>query len=595
MAIYHLSVKPISRTDGRSATAAAAYRAAAKISDARTGVLHDYTRKQGVVSVTLITPKLAPKWASDRSQVWNAAECAETRKNATVAREFEIALPAELSGLQRQQLAHELAQELVNQHGCIADVAIHEPSGDGDQRNHHAHILLSTRRLGPEGFTDKTRELDDYSSGPKWVHKWRERYAQLQNRCLRQAGSEVRVDHRSHQDRGVEAIPSVHLGPAATAYERRTGLPSRKRLDWQEHAHQRLLAAKEAGDLARAAQQLGASILVLDGDLQAALAERDAQPILVSQADIDQGRLAFRNQFALDRQQRQQKMQEQKEAAQQLERDRLAAEQRMQAEAAAKRLQQQREAETARQRRQQEMQRLRAEAADKLARERDRLAAEQRMQAEAAAKRLQQQREAETARQRRQQEMQRLRAEAADKLARERDRLAAEQRMQAEAAAKRLQQQREAETARQRRQQEMQRLRAEAADKLARERREAEQAVQRQQQQIKNLSTGVNNITQALCDGLSKILRETEAARQASLDAQSALMALKIALKLEALRRSWQLDAPIAPEPAGDVGAATQIDVLAQETEPELQPAPQPEPESEPEPQPDRGYDGPGF
>ena len=148
MAIYHLSVKPISRTDGRSATAAAAYRAAAKISDARTGVLHDYTRKQGVVSVTLITPKLAPKWASDRSQVWNAAERAETRKNATVAREFEIALPAELSGLQRQQLAHELAQELVDQHGCIADVAIHEPSGDGDQRNHHAHILLSTRRLG---------------------------------------------------------------------------------------------------------------------------------------------------------------------------------------------------------------------------------------------------------------------------------------------------------------------------------------------------------------------------------------------------------------------------------------------------------------
>ena len=497
MAIYHLSVKPISRTDGRSATAAAAYRAAAKISDARTGVLHDYTRKQGVVSVTLITPKLAPKWASDRSQVWNAAECAETRKNATVAREFEIALPAELSGLQRQQLAHELAQELVDQHGCIADVAIHEPSGDGDQRNHHAHILLSTRRLGPEGFTDKTRELDDYSSGPKWVHKWRERYAQLQNRCLRQAGSEVRVDHRSHKDRGVEAIPSVHLGPAATAYERRTGLPSRKRLDWQEHAHQRLLAAKEAGDLARAAQQLDASILVLDGDLQAALAERDAQPILVSQADIDQGRLAFRNQFALDRQQRQQKMQEQKEAAQQLERDRLAA----------------------------------------------------------------------------------------------------EQRMQAEAAAKRLQQQREAETARQRRQQEMQRLRAEAADKLAREQREAEQAVQRQQQQIKNLSTGVNNITQALCDGLSKILRETEAARQASLDAQSALMALKIALKLEALRRSWQLDAPIAPEPAGDVGAATQIDVLAPETEPEPepQPAPQPESEPEPEPQPDRGYDGPGF
>ena len=155
MAIYHLSVKPISRTDGRSATAAAAYRAAIQISDARTWKLHDYRRKQGVVSAVLLVPEAAPKWAHDRSQVWNAAEIAEVRKNATVASEFEIALPAELNDLQRQQLAHEFAQELVNQHGCIADVAIHHPSGGGDQRNHHAHILLSTRRLGPDGFTEK--------------------------------------------------------------------------------------------------------------------------------------------------------------------------------------------------------------------------------------------------------------------------------------------------------------------------------------------------------------------------------------------------------------------------------------------------------
>ena len=293
MAIYHLSVKPISRSDGRSVTAAAAYRAAAKISDVRTGELHDYTRKQGVVSVTIITPKLAPKWSQDRSQIWNAAELAETRKNATVAREFEIALPSELNATQRQQLAHEFAQELVTQHGCIADVAIHQPGKEGDQRNHHAHILLSTRRLGPDGFTEKTRELDDYNSGPKWVKKWRERYAQLQNQYLQQAGSEQRVDHRSYKDQGLDSIPTCHLGPSAIAYERRTGLPSKKRQNWEEYANQRLLAAKEQGELEREAQEVEASIIVLDTDLKAAKAERDRQSVYPSAKEIEEGKASF--------------------------------------------------------------------------------------------------------------------------------------------------------------------------------------------------------------------------------------------------------------------------------------------------------------
>ena len=318
MAIYHLSVKPISRSDGRSVTAAAAYRAAAKISDVRTGELHDYTRKQGVVSVTIITPKLAPKWSQDRSQIWNAAELAETRKNATVAREFEIALPSELNATQRQQLAHEFAQELVTQHGCIADVAIHQPGKEGDQRNHHAHILLSTRRLGPDGFTEKTRELDDYNSGPKWVKKWRERYAQLQNQYLQQAGSEQRVDHRSYKDQGLDSIPTCHLGPSATAYERRTGLPSKKRQNWEEYANQRLLAAKEQGELEREAQEVEASIIVLDTDLKAAKAERDRQPVYPSAKEIEEGKASFVAGYKQSQQNQLSKQQEteQKQAAQ---------------------------------------------------------------------------------------------------------------------------------------------------------------------------------------------------------------------------------------------------------------------------------------
>ena len=523
MAIYHLSVKPISRTDGRSATAAAAYRAAIQISDARTGKLHDYRRKQGVVSAVLLVPEAAPKWAHDRSQVWNAAEIAEVRKNATVAREFEIALPAELNDLQRQQLAHEFAQELVNQHGCIADVAIHQPSGGGDQRNHHAHILLSTRRLGPEGFTDKTRELDDYSSGPKWVHKWRERYAQLQNRYLQQAGCEVRVDHRSYQNQGVDVLPSCHLGPSATAYERRTSLPSQKRLNWEEHALQRLLVAKEAGDRERELRQLDTSILVLDGDLQAALAVRDAQPVLVSQADIDQGKLDFRSQFVWDREQRQQKEQEQRAAARQSERDRWAKEQRIQAEAVAKRLQEQREAETARLLlKQQQIERFALIFEEEAPFVDVKLAA--------------------------------LEFE--------------------------LEKTQAAERAVQRRQQETQRLQAEAAEKLVRERREAEQAAQRQQQQqIDSLSAHLNHITQTLLEGLTTLLSETAMAQQAALATQSTLLDLETAVEQEALRRSLQLEEPVAHEPEADVEAATEIDVLA----------------SEPEPQQDRGYDGPGF
>ena len=97
MAIYHLSVKTISRSQGRSATAAAAYRAAIEIVDERTGEIHDYQRKGGVECTEIILPDNAPDWATDRAALWNAAEQAETRKNSTVAREFEIALPSELS------------------------------------------------------------------------------------------------------------------------------------------------------------------------------------------------------------------------------------------------------------------------------------------------------------------------------------------------------------------------------------------------------------------------------------------------------------------------------------------------------------------
>ena len=277
MAIYHLSVKTISRSAGRSATAAAAYRAGVEITDKRTGEIHDYRRKGGVESAAVILPDNAPDWAHDRAQLWNAAEQAEKRKNSTVAREFEIALPAELSPAERELLVHDFTRELVARHGVAADVAIHAPGKEGDNRNHHAHILLTTRRLGPDGFGEKTRELDDQKTGKVLVTEWRERFAQLQNERLREAGHSVQVDHRSLEAQGIDREPTQHLGPAATGYERRTGQPSHKRQQHNEDALERLQRAREAGELERQGKAADRSIIDLSGDLEAAKRERATQ------------------------------------------------------------------------------------------------------------------------------------------------------------------------------------------------------------------------------------------------------------------------------------------------------------------------------
>ncbi|WP_170775855.1 MobA/MobL family protein, partial [Ruegeria lacuscaerulensis] len=139
MAIYHLSVKTVSRAKGRSATAAAAYRAGVEIADERTGEVHDYTRKSGVGHTEIILPRGAAPKFEDRSTLWNAAEQAERRKNSTVAREYEVALPAELSAEERKALACEYGHWLAERFKVGVDVAIHEPNKEGDQRNHHAH------------------------------------------------------------------------------------------------------------------------------------------------------------------------------------------------------------------------------------------------------------------------------------------------------------------------------------------------------------------------------------------------------------------------------------------------------------------------
>lgn len=221
MASYHLAVKAISRAAGRSATGAAAYRAGVEITDQRTGLVHDYTRKSGVEHCELVLPDGAPEWAQDREALWNAAEDAERRKDAKVAREYEVALPAELSADERRELALGFAREISDRYGVAVDVAIHAPGREGDNRNHHAHILSTTRRLGPEGFGEKTRELDVKATAGVEVEQLRERWAARQNRALELAQVAERVDHRSFARQGIEQEPTVHMGPAVAGMERK--------------------------------------------------------------------------------------------------------------------------------------------------------------------------------------------------------------------------------------------------------------------------------------------------------------------------------------------------------------------------------------
>lgn len=152
------------------------------------------------------------------------------RKNSTVAREFEFALPAELNEEEQEKLVIKLSNEIVDRHGCVVDYAMHSPSiyavEEDEKKNKHVHILATTRRINENGFGEKTRELDDKKSGE--INFWRKRFADLTNEALAAAGSNASVDHRSHAERGIERAPTTHMGPAATALKRRGEATSRK-------------------------------------------------------------------------------------------------------------------------------------------------------------------------------------------------------------------------------------------------------------------------------------------------------------------------------------------------------------------------------
>lgn len=289
MAIYHCSLKAFSRSDGQSATAAAAYRAGVKIADDLTGEIHDYSRKRGIVARRMFVPQGTSDYfkreIKTRAALWNLVEKTENRKNSCVAREIEIALPAELNAEQRKELAFTFAGRLASRFGFVVDVCVHEErkgkGGKGNQ-NHHAHILCTPRALTPSGFA-KTKMRDfNREKGKETVEYIRKDWQHCANRALRVAlGKDApQIDCRSLKEQGLDKAPTVHLGPAAAAMERReqeTGKPAKRRRRRRE-------PTEEIADLGR--QRQGA-----EKELQRITAEikehQRPQPVKIDDKELD--------------------------------------------------------------------------------------------------------------------------------------------------------------------------------------------------------------------------------------------------------------------------------------------------------------------
>ena len=224
MAIYHFSVKAISRSDGRSVVACAAYRSGEKLVCNYYGKEQDYTRKTGVEHTQIYAPENTRTELLNRQTLWNVVEKVENRKDSNLAREFEIAFPQELNAEQRKEMLNELCLELVKKHGVIVDAAIHAPhaSSGSEERNYHAHIMFTGRQidLGTGNFAKKRNRDFNKENSSETVSWWREEFASIANKHLEQAGYAATLDHRSYadQENGLEA--TTHEGPKATQLRR---------------------------------------------------------------------------------------------------------------------------------------------------------------------------------------------------------------------------------------------------------------------------------------------------------------------------------------------------------------------------------------
>ena len=295
IAIYHCSIKIVSRGKGKSAVAAAAYRSGEKLTNEWDGLTHDYTKKGGVVHSEILLPAHAPPAFSDRSTLWNSVELSEKSNNAQLAREVEIALPVELSGEEQTRLVREYCSSQFVSKGMIADFNLHDTGGG----NPHAHILLTMRPLDEKGAwlpkskkeyvldengekirlpsgRYKTRKVDlvDWNNREN-AEVWRRTWADLTNEFLAQNNCPERIDHRSYERQGIDQIPTVHVGVSATQMEKKGIVTERGELNRNINAANRIL--REIRRLVRGLKDWIAELKERKAALLEALTEARAQ------------------------------------------------------------------------------------------------------------------------------------------------------------------------------------------------------------------------------------------------------------------------------------------------------------------------------
>ncbi len=231
VAIYHFSAKVISRANGSSAVASAAYRSASRLEDERLGRSHDFTNKTGVVHSEVMAPQGSPERWQDRETLWNEVELGEKRKDAQLAREIEFAIPREMSQAQGVELARDFVQTEFVDRGMVADLNVHWDIGLDGLAKPHAHVMLSMREARPDGFGKKVREWNS----TELLSDWRERWAGHVNERLAELGIDAQVDHRTLEAQGIELEPQHKIGPAGMRREER-GEDAERALDHREIA-----------------------------------------------------------------------------------------------------------------------------------------------------------------------------------------------------------------------------------------------------------------------------------------------------------------------------------------------------------------------
>ena len=212
MAIYHFSAKVVSRANGSSAVASAAYRSASELHDDRLGRDHDFSNKAGVIHSEVMLPEGAPERLNDRATLWNEVEAGEKRKDAQLAREVEFSIPREMNEKQGVALARDFVKKQMVDRGMVADLNVHWDKAKDGSPKPHTHVMLAMRDVGPDGFGKKNR---DWNS-TELLKDWREAWSAHVNERMAELGLEGRIDHRSYEAQGIELEPQHKIGPAAS-------------------------------------------------------------------------------------------------------------------------------------------------------------------------------------------------------------------------------------------------------------------------------------------------------------------------------------------------------------------------------------------